>query len=166
MKHFIVLLLLCSFQLTLAQSISKNNLSIGSNVEYTFSGKTNTVFVGPVLTWEPEDTNKYFQALDANIGLNWSDNQKSTLATSVGFYKGKLPGIMLGISSQQYYNVKTKDDTFKTDIRISGEVIFALFGVIGYRYQHPLQNKNEASHISRHAFFIKIPIPLKKLTRE
>lgn len=166
MKYFILLFSLCCFQLTLAQSTNQYNLSIGSNVEYTFSGKTNTVFVGPVLTWEPEDTNKYFQALDANIGLSWSDNQKSTLATSIGYYKGNLPGIMLGISSQQYYNVKTKNDTFKTDIRLSGEVIFALFGVIGYRYQYPIQNKNEASHISRHAFFIKMPLPLKKLARK
>ena len=166
MKHSIIFLLLCCFQLTLAQSINQYNLSIGSNVEYTFSGETSTVFVGPVLTWEPKDTNNYHQALDVNLGLSWSDNLKSTLATSVGFYKGKLPGIMLGVSSQQYYNVKTKDDTFKTDIRLSGEVIFALFGVIGYRYQHPLQNKNEASHISRHAFFIKIPIPIKKITKE
>lgn len=166
MKHFVILFSFCCLQLTLAQSISKYNLSIGSNVEYALSGKTNTVFAGPVLTWEPNDKNNYHQALDVNVGLNWSDNQKNTLATSIGFYKGKLPGLMLGISSQQYYKVKTKDDTFKTDIRLSGEVIFALFGVIGYRYQHPLQNNNEASHISRHAFFIKFPIPLKKLSRK
>lgn len=166
MKHFIFLLVLCCFQYTVAQSISKYELSIGSNVEYALSGRANTAFLGPVLTWEPKDSKNYHQALDANIGLSWSDNQKTTLTSSIGFYKGKLPGIMLGISTQQYYNIKTKHDTFKTDIRLSGEVIFAYFGFIGYRYQHPIQDKNEASYISRHSFFIKFPLPLKKLSRK
>jgi hypothetical protein len=166
MKHFITLLSFCCLQIIFSQNLSKYNVSIGSNVEYAFSGKTNTVFVGPVLMWEPKETKNYHQALDVNIGLAWSDDDKNRIVTSAGFYKGSLPGIMFGISSQQYYNVKTKHDTYKTDIRLSGEVIFALFGVIGYRYQHPVQTKNEASHISRHAFFIKIPIPLKKLSRK
>ena len=166
MKHFITLLSFCCLQMIFSQNLSKYNVSIGSNVEYAFSGKTNSVFVGPVLTWEPKESQEYHQALDVNIGLAWSDDDKNRIVTSAGFCKGSLPGIMFGVSSQQYYNVKTKQDTFKTDIRLSGEVIFALFGVIGYRYQHPLLNKNEASHISRHAFFIKIPIPLKKISRK
>jgi hypothetical protein len=48
------------------------------------------------------------------------------------------------------------------DIRLSGEVILALFGFVGYRYQHPVGN-NESKYIARHAVTIGFPIPLKKL---
>ena len=165
MKRFYLFLLLHCLVKSYAQDQSNYNLSFGSNIEYTLAGDANTIVIGPVLTWEPKNNNKYYQALDMNIGMTWSKDDNSILTTSLGFYKGSLPGIMFGLSSQQYYNAKTKFDTNKTDIRLSGEFIVALFGIIGYRYQHPIAKNNETYFVSRHTFFIKFPIPLKKINK-
>lgn len=165
MKRLLLLPLLFCLVNTFAQNQFNYNLSFGPNVEYTFAGDSNTLVVGPVLTWEPKGEKKYHQAFDVNIGMTWGKDDNSRLTTSLGYYKGSLPGIMLGLSSQQYYNAKTKFNTNKTDIRLSGEVIIALFGIIGYRYQHPLSEKNEALYVSRHTFFIKMPLAFKKINR-
>jgi len=166
MKSAIILFSLCILQVTIGQTGSKYKLSLGPNIEYSFSGDTNVVIAGPVFTWEAKEKSKFRKALDIDVGLGWCKNSNSKLVTSACFYTGKLPGIMFGISSQQYYNMETKFETNKTDIRLSGEIIFAYFGFIGYRYQHPLKSKHEAQNLSRHSFFIKFPIPLKKISRK
>ncbi|MEE4178525.1 MAG: hypothetical protein V2I46_13550 [Bacteroides sp.] len=112
---------------------------------------------------EPYEDGGFSWLLYPYAGILKNPNDKLRASTGLGFYAGKVPGIMFGISSQQYYNMMTEPGTLENDIRLSGEIILALFGFLGYRYQYPLSKENEALHISRHALVFKIPIPLKKI---
>ncbi|TLX73269.1 hypothetical protein E9993_15890 [Labilibacter sediminis] len=135
-------------------------LRVGFNAEYTYSGKTNSAITGPAFFFEPDNENKLYHFIATGAGVYWGKHGKTSAMTSTCYNLGRLPGLMFGISSQQYYNIETKYNTFKTDVRLSGEIYLALFGFIGYRYQHPLIKNNEAQYLSRHAFFFKIPLPL------
>ncbi len=130
-------------------------------INYGFSGITNSIFVGYGFFQENNLAGYRSYLLEAGGGVVWNTSDKAKPFTAMRVYVGSLPGIMVGISSQQYYNMITDNGKLANDIRLSGEVILALFGFIGYRYQHPI-GKNESKHISRHAITVNFPIPLKK----
>ena len=167
MKSFIILFVcILILQATFCQEKEYDNLKVGLNVEYSYSGYTNGAIAGPALFWEPNDPNELYHYIAAGAGIYWCKQGKVSPISSVGYYFGKLPGFIFGVSSQQYYNIETKYDTFKTDVRLSGEVCLALFGFIGYRYQHPLLKDNVSRNLSRHSVFFKIPLPLKKISNK
>jgi len=117
----------------------------GVNIDYSFSDLTHSVVAGPSLFLEKsyDRESGFWHCFYINGGINWSKKTQISPVTSEG-YLGNLPGVMLGISSQQYYNMQTQSGNTATDVRLSGEVVLALFGFIGYRYQHPLLQSNEA----------------------
>ncbi len=163
---FPLLILFILSQLCVGQE-NKFSEKWGINLDYSLSSRTHTVVAGPSLFFEKsyDRESGFWHCAFINGGIHWSKNTQISPVTSEGYYLGYLPGVMLGISSQQYYTIQTKSGNTATDIRLSGEVILALFGFIGYRYQHPLINGNESIYISRHAFFLRIPIPLKTISK-
>ena len=167
-RCFIFIISILFTQVTIGQSREQFNLKLGVNADYSFSGSTNTLVLGPAIFWEKEKSieSRFFHTLTLNGGFCWSKDTKIAPVTSAGYYFGNLPGLIFGISSQQYYNVETKYNNFQTDVRLSGELILALFGFIGYRYQYPLLNENEAKRITRHAIFFRIPIPVKGVSKK
>jgi len=131
-------------------------------VNYSYSGITNSVFVGPGIFREDNSGGFKSYVLEAGGGIAWNTHDGAKPFTALRFYAGSLPGVMFGLSSQQYYNMTTTQGNIGTDIRMSGEVILALFGFVGYRYQHPVGN-NESKYIARHAITISFPIPVKRI---
>ena len=165
------LILICSIffsQQLFSQEKEQYNLKLGANFDYSFSGSTNTLVAGPAIFWEKEKDREsgFWHVITMEAGFSWSKRFQNVPVTSAGYYLGNVPGIVFGISSQQYYNAETKYNNLRTDIRLSGEVILALFGFLGYRYQHPLIISNEALGITRHAFFLRIPIPVKTISKK
>jgi hypothetical protein len=166
MKSLLFFVLVIFFtQLSFCQDSKQYDFKVGVNAAYSFSGSTNSVVAGPSIFWQKEKESEiiFMHAIFMDAGISWSKNYKSSLVTSAGYYFGSLPGLLFGISSQQYYNIETKNNNVGTDIRLGGEVSFAFFGIIGYRYQQPMIGKNEAQGIARHTFFFRIPIPLKTI---
>lgn len=167
MDKLIVLLLLCWTQFVLGQYNEETKFQVGVNAEYAYSGNVHSIVLGPGLYWTKKLASEsvFSQGFNISGGIAWGNPMKSTALSSVEYHVGYMPGIIFGLSSQQYYNMETSMGDYKTDVRLSGEVILAFFGFLGYRYQHPLIRSNEAIHLSRHAFFFKLPIPIKTLNR-
>jgi hypothetical protein len=140
----------------------------GVNGDYSFSGTIHSVVIGPALFIENRSgsESEFWRVFDINAGVAWGSHTRPSPVTGAGYYFGRIPGVMFGISSQQYYKVETKYNNVKTDVRLSGEVVLALFGFIGYRYQYPLINSNESELLTRHAIFFRIPIPVTRLKQE
>lgn len=169
MKRFLTLVILVSLtQPGISQEKGLYTLKWGVSADYSHSGSINAIVAGPSLFVEKEYDREsgFWHVFTLNAGATWSKNTKSSPVTSVGYYLGKVPGVVFGVSTQQYYNIETIFNNTGTDVRLSGEVILALFGFIGYRYQHPLLVDNEAMGITRHAFFIRIPIPIKTISKK
>ena len=139
----------------------------GINLDYSISNQTHSIVSGPSLFLEKsyDRESGFWHCFYINGGINWSKNTQASPVTTEGYYLGYLPGVMLGISSQQYYKTQTQNGNSATDVRLSGEIILAFFGFLGYRYQQPIINSNEAMYISRHAFFLRIPIPFKTISK-
>lgn len=129
---------------------------------FSYSGITNSFFVGPGFFREDNSGGFGSYVIEAGGGIAWNTNDGAKPFTALRFYAGSLPGVMFGLSSQQYYNMTTTQGNIGNDIRLSGEFILALFGFVGYRYQHPVGN-NESKYIARHAVTISFPIPVKKI---
>jgi hypothetical protein len=169
MKKWVVLLVIFSFNRFLfSQENESYTLKWGINADYSNSGITNTLAAGPALFWEKEKDREsgFVHAITTSAGFSWGKQVPTAPLTSAGYYLGNLPGLVVGISSQQYYHAETKYDHVGTDVRLSGEVVLALFGFLGYRYQHPLILKNESKGMTRHAFFVRIPIPVKTIAKK
>lgn len=169
MRTFIVLIALITLaQPSVCQERDPMSTKWGLNGDYSFSGTTHSVVIGPALFTGNRSGNEseFWHVFDINAGVAWDSHTRSSPVTGAGYYFGRIPGVMFGISSQQYYRVETKYNNVKTDVRLSGEVVLALFGFIGYRYQYPLINNNESEFITRHAIFFRIPIPVARLNQE
>ncbi|NNL15191.1 MAG: hypothetical protein HKO81_00945 [Flavobacteriaceae bacterium] len=167
MKRILIFAFVMFFaELSFSQDKEQYNFKVGVNADYSFSGSTNSVVLGPSVFWEKEKDSEivFIHSIYLDAGHSWSQNYKSSLVTSFGYYIGNLPGLLFGVSSQQYHSIETKNDKVGTDIRLSGEVSFAFFGIIGCRYQHPMIGKNEAQGVARHAIFVRIPIPVKAIS--
>ena len=169
MRRFIALTaLFCLTQAGICQEKGLYTLKWGINADYSFSGSASAIVAG--LSFFMEKTrdieSEYWHAFNLNAGITWSKHTYSSPLTSIGYYFGSLPGVLFGISSQQYYNVETISNNTGTDVRLSGEIIFALFGFVGYRYQQPLISPNEAREITRHSLIIRIPIPVKAISKK
>ena len=162
-KWFLLFLLFLLPFHSMGQTLGESSLKIGIEADYGFSGKSHAFTFGPALIWEAGESTAISWIISPSAGFvkNPRDGYRPT--TGLSFLAGRIPGFMFGISSQQYYNMITKTGGLAHDVRLSAEVFVALFGVMGYRYQHPLSREKEALHISRHAFVVKFPIPLKKI---
>ncbi|MCU4174825.1 hypothetical protein [Carboxylicivirga sp. N1Y90] len=163
MRLGLMLLFQCFFYMSFAQFEKTNNFWVGAEADYAYSGSSNTIVLGPAFFWRKENgiESEFWQIFTLAGGFSWSYEFKSSLVASLSYNVGYVPGISIGISTQQYYKVFTKNEYFATDVRLSGEITFAFFGFLSYRYQHPAISRNEAVGISRHAFVFKIPIPMK-----
>jgi hypothetical protein len=164
-KYLIIILLISLTQVSYSQTIDHHSLKLGVNADYLRSGSTNTLLIGPALFLgrEKSSESEFWHVITMDAGISWSKDTRVKPVTSEGYFFGSIPGLVFGISSQQYYNMETKYGDLRTDVRLSGEVIFAFFGFIGYRYQQPLIKNNVAKDITRHALIIKIPIPIKTI---
>jgi hypothetical protein len=164
-KCLIIIFSLSLTQVCISQNIDHHSLKLGVNADYSRTGSTNTFVLGPALFFgqEKSSESEFWHVITMDAGISWSKDSKVKPVTSAGYFFGSIPGLVFGVSSQQYYNMETKYGDLRTDVRLSGEVIFAFFGFIGYRYQQPLISKNEAKDITRHALIIKIPIPIKTI---
>jgi hypothetical protein len=145
------------------QSDSSFRFKPGINSDYAFSGTTHIFTAGPALFYEKEKAKEdvILHVLYLNPGLYGGKNAYTRPMISIGYYGGRLPGFLFGVSTQQYYKVETKSKKLHTDYRLSFEVIFALFGYIGYRYELPLNEMNESKHRTRHTFVFRIPLSFK-----
>lgn len=166
----IILAIIALFSLTqigICQEKSIYTLKWGVNADYSFSGSTNSIVLGPSLYMGKglNGEREFMHAFNLNAGFTWSKHTYSSAVSSVGYYSGKVPGVVFGISSQQYFNMESRYNITGTDVRLSGEVIFALFGFLGYRYQYPMLRNNEAQEVTRHSFIFRIPIPIKTISR-
>jgi len=166
MRRLLILIVLFSLtQPGFGQEKQPFTLKWGVNGEYSYSGSTNTIIAGPALFMEKgiDSESGLMHAFTLSAGVAWSRRTHSSPVISAGYFFGKVPGIVFGISSQQYFNIETIYNNTGTDVRLSGEVIFAVFGFLGYRYQQPLLMNSEALEVTRHSFFIRIPIPIKTI---
>ena len=157
----VALLVLCVSVDLRAQPDSTINYSFGVHGQYARSSYTNVYTLGPALYRTGVDHEKeIFRISSVYLGAGYAGSRKTqgVLVTTGGVFIGQLPGLVIGIGSEQYYGVETRSGEFRNDIRLSGEVVLALFGFIGYKYQYPLYKENEARYISRHAFIFKIPL--------
>ena len=162
-----IIALLSLTQTGICQEKSIYALKWGVNADYSFSGSTSSIVLGPSLYMGKtlNSEREFMHAFNLNAGFTWSKHTYSSAVSSVGYYLGKVPGVVFGISSQQYFNIESSYNNSGTDVRLSGEVIFALFGFLGYRYQYPVLRNNEALEVTRHSFIFRIPIPIKTINR-
>lgn len=148
-----------------SQPDSTINHSFGVHGQYARSALTNVYTLGPALYRTHVKPDKgLFMISSVYLGAGYASSRKTqgVPVTTAGVFFGQLPGIVIGIGSEQYYGVETRSGEFRNDVRLNGEVVLALFGFIGYRYQYPLCTENEARYISRHAFVFKIPLSFGK----
>ncbi len=162
-----IIALIFFLQISLCQEKGTHTLKWGVNADYSFSGSTNSIVLGPSLYMSKgiNSESEFIHAFNLNAGFTWSKHTYSSAVSSFGYYFGKVPGVVCGVSSQQYYKMESRLNKPGTDVRLSGEVILALFGFLGYRYQYPIIIKNEGQEVTRHSFVFRIPIPIKTISR-
>jgi hypothetical protein len=91
-------------------------------VNYSYSSITNSIFIGSGIFREDNSGSFGSYVIEAGGGIAWNTHDGAKPFTALRFYAGSLPGVMLGISSQQYYNMTTTQGNIGNDIRLSGEV--------------------------------------------
>lgn len=160
-----IILLACIIEIVHSQDNKPVSLKLGINTDYSYSGSTNTILLGPALfkIKEIDRESGTWHNLMIQGGLCWGKHNKTAPVTSIGYTYGYIPGLIFGVSTQQYHNIYDMNNTLGTDVRLSGEIVIALFGFIGYRYQHPINNRHQMQGLTRHAFFFRVPLPLKHI---